>query len=683
MSKTDSPESAASSAVEPQSSPVVRSDRLLATLIISSALIAGASIMYPLFRSGYLMNFDHPMQQGIIKCALDSAATLPTARWCSFMQAGLAPFQSYPSLFYELVLSFTTAASLEIAYKSALVLIWIALPTIVAASLFRRGQPIFAALAFALLLLDHGLPDAAGLEFFIFAGSGFNQILNYALLAAVYLYSITTFNNPTKWRIGFLSILTALYFLSHPPTSLLYMPIFLAMLILYRKNVIRRYRLFMMYLLITALLVCYFVFPVIANMSDNEPGAMASSIGSQWQEVINKIIFSINPAVLLLGIAGLILMTIQWRRGFWAVPALAVGILLAWTLHPLVSLIGIFDYSEFHRTIGIMHSLVLIGCAYSLDRGIDIAGRVSSKKGFALMCIAIALSGYVIGDDYSLTMDRVGQTPIITSSQPLFQPLFDVLGRVNASSGRVLLEETFGQTTYPVNQSTFWGVGPIATQSDLIHPTLRFFKYPYSGTKDYQIMNQRIEMMGRDSYLTLLEDWNIEYIVAGSGPYRSAFRFLPVEMTVGPMIVYKNTLTPVSYFRIGKGTVGQTEYKKTYAKVRVHANEFTNLIFKVRHWGNWVARVDGRRTDVQRSQQHLMLITVSEGDHVVEFEFIPRWWDYLGHSLTAIGLAWALWLAMPRRHPVDKTDPDETPPDPELSPLRNRNKYKQLGNPPS
>ncbi len=645
--------------IEPQSSPVVRSDRLLAALIIAAALIAGATIMYPLFRPGYLMNFDHPMQQGIIKCAFDSAAIFPTTRWCSFMQAGLAPFQSYPSLFYELVLSFTTVASLEIAYKSALVLIWLALPTIVAVSLLRRGQPIFAALAFSLLLLDHGLPDAAGLEFFILAGSGFNQILNYALLAAVYLYSITTFKNPTKWRIGFLSILTALYFLSHPPTSLLYIPVFIVMLVLNRETVKKRYPLFIMYLLITALLVSYFVLPVIANMSDNEPGSVASSIGSQWQEVLRKIVYSINPAVLLLGVAGLILMAIQWRRGFWAVPALAAGVLLAWTIHPIVSLIGIFDYSEFHRTIGIMHSLILIGCAYSLDRGIDIAGRADGKKGFALMCIAIALAGHVIGNDYSLTMDRTLQTPIITSSQPLFRPLFDVLGRVNASSGRILLEETFGQTTYPVNQSTFWGIGPITTQSDLIHPTLRFFKYPYSGTKDYQIMNQRIELMGRDDYLTLLEDWNIEYIVAGSGPYRSAFRFLPVETSVGPMIVYKNTITPVSYFRIGKGTVGPIEYKKTYAKARIHANEFTNLIFKVRHWGNWVARVDGRPTDIQRSQQHLMLITVPEGDHVVEFEFIPRWWDYLGYLLTAIGIIWALWLATPRiKYPADKVDPE-------------------------
>ena len=640
------PKETAHKSEEGNSHKIGISETWLSILIIALALAAAAASIRPLFQEGYLMNFDHPVHQGVIKCAMENPSWILTPTWCSFLQAGLPPFQSHPALFYHFVILLSSMIDFSLAYKVALILVLIAMPCLAAWILHRKGHSLAGAFAFALILLDHGSQDMTGIDFTIVGGSGFNQLMGYALFVAVLYYSTIVFEKPTRWRFSILALLTSAYFLAHPTTSLLYIPIFITLLIIYRESVKKKTWLFVLYPLIVLLTVSYFLLPMLVNLSSNDSGGLILGITSPWEAVYWKILVSMNSLAFIGGIIGIVLIGSSGWSSLWGIPALAAGIFAAWINYPVLSWIHLLDYSQFHRSVGIMHILILIGCAYTLEWAIRRASSLDRVRGLALAAIALLAFGAVIGDQYSVTSERAGY--IVTSSQPLFQPLFSTMSGLNTTRGRVLYEETYGQTTYPVNLSAAWGIGPLYTTSDLIHPMLRSLQFPYAGTKDYQIQNQRIESLTRQDLLSVLEDWNIQYIVTGSGPYRSAFRFLPVHKTIGPFVVYENTATPVDYFRIGKGKVLSSDYRKTYAKAQVESDEFTNVIFKVRYWHNWEARIDGVPTEIQKSRQHLMIISVPEGKHVIEFEYGPRWWDYLGYWLTLAGLAVVAWWLFPK-----------------------------------
>ena len=620
---------------------------ILALIMILAALISAMVLIAPLFKPGYLMNFNHGLRQGLLRCYLDGPVWSLPATWCSFLQAGIAPFQANPILFSHIVLLFHTMASLEMAYKLSLVLVWFSLPGVVAFILYRKGHPLMAAAACILLLFQHGVQDTTGLEFFLLVESDAGQVLGFALMAATLALAIPFFQHPSRQRLAWLGIITALYLVAHPTTFMLFTPVLIALAVLHRDQVRLHAGKMVLYPLLVFLLSSYFILPVLANLQSNDPGGVGVGVSSPWQLAYEKIIASLNPVLLVLGVVGLVLLGSIGKSDLWAIPALAGGILGAWICFPIISAIHIFDYAQFPRTIGMMHALILIGCAYTIEWGLLKSLSLKSlpagsKKGLAIFAVVLFGFGVLAGTEYLTTAGRT--TNIVTSSHPLFHPLFETLSGLNTTKGRILLEETYGQTTYPINLTTAWGIGPFFTQSDLIHPLLRFYKFPYAGTKDYQIQNLRVEMMGKADYIALLEDWNIAYVVAGSGPYRSAFRFLPVEKSVGPLVVYKNTETPVDYFRMGKGRVVSSDYRKTDAGAVVTADEFTNLMFKVRYWNNWQATVDGLSAEIQPSARNLMMVTVPQGTHVIRFTYGMRWWDYLGWLLTAIGVVCVLYF---------------------------------------
>jgi len=618
--------------------------RQLPILILILATLGGLYLSIPMFKSGYLLNFDHPMQQGLIKCFLDNPTVLMPSVWCSHMQAGLAPFQSYPIIFYQLVILLVPLFGLELAYKIILLMVWFLLPTVIAYILWSKGRPLAGALAFTFLLLNHGSQDIVGPEFFLIAGSGFNQTLAFGLLPLTIWFLIKFYQEPTPQSLAVISVLTALYFLAHPTTFLLFIPILLTLTYLYRTSLVDKWRLAIVYPVIVFLLSSYFLIPVLFNLTSNEFLTLNVGITSPWRQAYKTLIIDAWLPTFLIGLFGLIITGIQRKSNIWGFPALAGGILCAWTLYPLIAASHLLDFAQFARTISLMHSLILIGAALGIESIVRYISQIGDKTRTLAVLIPITIFAVLITSSFSTFHDRTEN--IVTSSDPDLTRLIDTMRSFNNTKGRILFQETYSEFGfYPYNTTSIWGLGPIYLQSDTIHPTLRFFKFPYAGTKGGMIQKWRTDESTRNELNAILAMWNIEYMVVfqGGALFRS-FRFLPGHTLPSSMVVFYNNATPISYFHTKNGEISQTIYDRTQAMAKVNMTRDSDVLLKVRYWANWKAYVDSIEVPVQKNEIDFMRIEVPKGTHKIDFRYGPRWWDYLGLMATLAGIALVVML---------------------------------------
>ena len=620
-------------------------ERYFCFCVIAGATILALIAIQPLFTPGYLMNFDHPLRQGLLECYLDGPMWSLPATWCSFLQAGVAPFQSYLIMFNWVVLAFHLVFSLELAYKLGLMVVWFLLPTAIAVILWRRGHPLMAAFAFTLLLLDHGAQDATGLEFFLIVNTGMGQVLGYGMLAITLAIAVEVYSRPTWRGVGGLSLSTAIYFLSHPTTFQLFIPILVIVSLIHWREILRHQTMFLLYPILVFLLASHFLFPVLANLQSVEPGGIVSQIPSFWPLVQEKIGDNMNPILIVFGIIGLSLLAWKGRESIWAIPALAGAILISWVLYPFISWTHIFDFAQLGRTIGIMYNLLLIGSAAFIEFLVKCGSGLESRKKVGAFMVVILVFGFLSTDLFFITLGR--SQDIKTLSHPAFSKEVQFLKSVRASPGRILVEETYGQTDYPLNISSVWGIAPVFSGVDLVNPSIRFFKYPYAGSQGGNIQGMQLAKMSRGELTGILEDWNIAAVVAGSPQYRDSFSFLAIEKTMGTMIVYRNNATPVDYFYIADGIIEHSGYIGTYGAANVTANKDQGVLFKVRYWNNWRAYVDREPGLMVRNDQDFMAVYIPRGNHVIEFKYAMRWWDYIGWLMTFIGLLVCAGIIIP------------------------------------
>jgi len=264
-------------------------------------------------------------------------------------------------------------------------------------------------------------------------------------------------------------------------------------------------------------------------------------------------------------------------------------------------------------------------------------------KQHATVGIVVASILFILLATQLIIQSRSRLTDLTTSDHPYFQPYLTVLHDLKSTNGRILLEETYGQTPYPINLSSLWGIGPIYSKSDLIHPTLRFFKHPYSGTQGDALQGWQINSFTQPQLLAILETFNVEYIVALGNTYKNTFAFLP-KQEYGNITIFKNIATPVHFFRIERGTLDDGSTYTTSAKTTVESSDGTKLLFKVRYWKNWKATIDQASAPITRTSQEYMELQVPPGKHTVNFEYRMRWWDYLGLVISLIGILFLILL---------------------------------------
>lgn len=602
--------------------------------IIAMSIFIGIFLISGLFKPGYIMNFDNPLRQGLLQCYKQSPIWLLTATWCSYLQAGIAPFQAYPPIFNHVVIFFWWFFSLQIAYKMALMVSWLLLPSIIAWILWQHKHPLAAAMAFALILLDIGIPDQTGLEFMLLMGSGANQIIDFALFFLLISIAISFFINPTKKRLVGISLVTALYILAHPTTSVFVLPVLIFLYLKFRKNLVNHQHLILSYPLLVILLAGYYLIPIAFNLESNDPSGLSTESIGIWPLAISQITAHAHPLIILLGILGLTLAAFG-PRDLWAFPAIFFSIMIIWTINPLFSTIPGSGILPLNRTIGINYYILLIGAALFLERLTE--WNYSKKQTNTIGIIATVIIFLFL--TFHLTIESNSRLKnITTSDHPSYQPYLKILQELKSINGRILLEETYGQTPYPVNLSTMWGIGPLYSPSDLIHPTLRFFKHPYSGTQGDALQGWQINSFTQPQLLAIMETFNIEYIVALGKTYKDTFAFLP-KQEYGNITIFKNTATPVNFFRSEGGTIQEFSYHKTSAKTNVDSNKGTSLLFKVRYWNNWKATIDEEPTPITRTSQEYMELDVPKGKHTIQFEYKMRWWDYLGLLMSLTGIA--------------------------------------------
>ena len=389
--------------------------------------------------------------------------------------------------------------------------------------------------------------------------------------------------------------------------------------------------------------------PVAANLDGNDIGSISTDTSSIWSQALHRIGLQVHPLLILIGAITLLFLAFKKGSDLWPLPATAFGILIVWIFFPLIVKLPLLGIFQIHRTIGLFYYLIFISAAIGLEllAAINLPMNYHAQRLHGIwVIIALGLFLFLAVSLGAQTSQRMKD--VVTSEHPAFQPYLQALKGLQITQGRILFEETYGQAKYPVNLSTLWGIAPLYTKTDVIHPTLRFFQHPYSGTQGGKLQGWRVDSFTQSQLLKVLETFNIEYIVTLRKEYTVAFRFLP-GIELYHFKIYHNVATPVNFFRVENGTLSGSLYNNTFGRTKLRADQPTTLLFKVRYWSNWDAFLDGSQVPVMKTSQEYMQISIPAGNHVAEFRYGMRYWDYFGWILTWIGIISCFILLIPSR----------------------------------
>lgn len=617
-------------------------ERGIALLLLLWVLGIWILFLIQLFQPGYLLNYEHPLHQGLLVCAHRSPIWSLPAVWCDHLMAGVAPFQIYPIPFYMLVLSLMKVFSLAVAYKAGLVMAWLSIPLAVGAAISLTGRPLAGAIAASFLLLEHGARDSSGIEFLVLAGSAFNQALGFAFLVTTLICLEWYFRCPNHRRFTLLCVTTAIYFLVHP-TTFLFFPIPLTIMMWHHRKEAWRQRYYLMaYPLIVVFLAGFWLLPFLSNgvlqFFNLHPGG-----GPQFMESMNTFLIKpMNPVLLLVGVMGIVRLT---KKGEWPltlVPVFSVLVILINVLYSFFPSFGGFQLMQANRLLALLRICILIGASILLSDGI----LGVKKRGVLIRMASLLAIIYLIASMGGSLKEKRADIAVLPIE-------FDPSGSGPYNSdmkGRILIEETYGQSVGFSNMTSFWGLSPVILNIPAINQVISYPNIPYAGTAGGFLLGTPITKYSRERLLNTLELLNVQYVLAGSPNYLTTLSFLQPVKTLFSWQLFRNNATPLGWFRIVNGRVIQEKYTSEEAWAIIENKEASRLLFKTRYWPNWKASIDEKETVVYKNSLEFMEVDVPSGQHIVKFKYELKWLDYLGWMLSLLGAGLLIFIHLLGMH---------------------------------
>jgi len=197
-----------------------------------------------------------------------------------------------------------------------------------------------------------------------------------------------------------------------------------------------------------------------------------------------------------------------------------------------------------------------------------------------------------------------------------------------------------------------WSMSPAFSSKELIGTGDNLYnKDDFSNTQVHHFMNGTLNTWADEPWLDFLKELNIEYAIVYTQTYKER-----LDAISGVTLVSNNTYLPYaiytfpfspSWFFASKGNIISQEYSVTSGSVKVNIFEDSPVRFRVRHWLNWKATIDGKSTPTYRGKMGLTEINVPKGNHEIRFFYDPLIWiDWAGILISIIGVCIVSWMVM-------------------------------------
>ena len=622
--------------------PVIRFNfeqihKILPYLIITVGTILGLYLLSPLAKEGVPMNIDLPFHYGRIACFEKNPMwSLPTF-WCPQSQAGIASFQAYALVPFHFTSILSWIMPLSLAFKIMLALIFFLLPIGAFLLLKRLQMPLAGAIAFLLLVVEHGSWHRGGFDKLFIVGL-FSNALGSAMLLITLAYAITFFETPTKKNMIILSILSALFFLSHAATFMFFPLILLLLAAFYYENVKKHYKLFFGYPGLVFLLTAYWFVPFLAKMGYYVPSGGGNV---KIEEIYGYLLKDMPSFIIVLGLLGLGMCLLSKRKDLRIIGIVSFIIPGLWLLGFLWPNFIYFKYIQLIRNLAEARSLLLIGVGIALG----YLGKVTIRLGklrFPTILITLLILAIITPPLVQRTIQS--SSIILLSSQPEFEGMRKVYDRLETAKGRVIVEDTlFSAGTTSYSYSHPWALSPAFTNLELLGTGDNLYnKNDFSNTQKDIFMNIPLAQWPEENLTRFLNDLNVEYVVTYSQHYVNRFQKYPFAFVEEPWIVFNTGITP-AYIEMRNGTVINQEYHGHSAKAKVNSSG-GELLFKVREFPNWKILLDNKTVPRHQNNYGLILVAIPPGEHTITFEYWYITVDIIGYLLTGIGVIIILYI---------------------------------------
>jgi len=617
----------------------------LSVIIIVGALITFIPNVLPLFDPGPPINSDIGVHYSAAHClAKEGWWSIPQA-WCVHGQAGLARYSRYAVVYAFMARLLSLVMSFELAFKLMMVIGFLILPISACAVLWRMGYHLAGSLALAFLLLEPGGFLWGGYTlYFVITGFINGMATGFSILCVFSM--IWMLERLTIKRVIISSALTAVYFLSHQ-SSALWLPIaIIPMVFLYYKEIESGWKQLALFPVFFLVFVSFWLLPALAASSYfNPPGLGGAAIGSKD---LVKSLFNLDgmqQSLITLGLIGSILLVYRKERRLKFIGVVALMIPLVWAFAYKSPEFFYFNFFTIDRSMYEFRTFVVL-CA-SLFLGGLVAEAFPDKNKLILA------AGVIVSLVFLITFQSVeaSRSHEILTGQDIEKGFAPVYKFVEKAHGRVIAENTYYSAEPPFGSTQPWALASAYSDKEFLgNSDFWYTKDDYSVVRLGVLFGNDTWNMTDDQMDDVLDGLNVQYIWAytpsqGDFAGRLAQAYPLVTQIEVPGLGRQGLIfeTPFNhtYLSFKPGNMSDYSYDPLRSSAKVESAQGGTLLFKVRHWPNWGARIDGKEVPVSKGKYGLMEIDVPAGAHYVEFSYGYTNVDLIGYAISLIGIIMA------------------------------------------
>jgi len=621
----------------------------LSTLIIVLSSLFFIPLVGSLFHPGPPVNSDIGVHYSAIKCIYDSGQwSVPTA-WCAHGQAGLARFQRYGVVHAYVTLLLAMFLPFEIAFKFMMVLGFLILPIVAYFFLSRLGHPLAGAVAYALLLLEPGGQMWGGYQLH-FVITGFINSMATGLSLLTIMCLLWMLEHPTPKRISTTSLVTAIYFLTHPGSAL-WLPIAgVPIGILYWEEIKENWKILLSYPLLFLGFISFWLIPALYKSSYFNPPGLVGFISFQ---TLSEGFSQLDRSQILLLIIGILcgVYTILCEmREVKLIGGILFAILVTWIFAHFLPGFFYFHYFLIDRSFYEFRTYIILATAITLT-WLFPRSCPYSKRHITYICLTLITSLIVVF--YFTDLPLKSQIHTGEEIEPVLIPIFHLLDH---AKGRVIAENTYFDTGNKLHYTQPWALSAVYSYKEFLgNSDFWYTKDDYSLAYDRTLFYRDIRNYSSAELNDTLQKLNVQYIWVYSPFMINHLKWiysvdwdLQQELMTG--VIYKIP-GDYSFISFPGGQLSQTNYQTRFASSYVESTSGGVVYFKVRAWPNWKATLDGRALAVKKGAMGLMEVEVPPGKHQIQFTYRLIWIDWIGYIITLIGLfSTGYWIYSSQLH---------------------------------
>jgi len=616
----------------------------LSAIILILASLLFIPLIAPLFHPGPPINSDIGVHYSAIKCIYDSGQwSVPTA-WCTHGQAGLARFQRYGVVHAYLTLLLALFLPFEIAFKVMMVLGFLILPIVAYFFLRRFGYPLAGAVAYALLLLEPGgqMWGGYGLHFVI---TGFINSTATGLSLLTIMCIIWMIEKPTQKRIATTSLVTAIYFLTHPGSAM-WLPIAgIPILILYRTELRQNWKALVLYVLIFIGLISFWLLPAVAKSEYFNPPGIGGQIISENN--IASALIKLGTSQLrfiVLMIISVMILSFNKRKEMRLISWIPISVIAVMALAYFFPNFIYFSYFTLDR---VMYELRTYGVLCVVMLFFGGLKTKATRRQLIIAAIGAVLITFFLYKFYMIDLSLSDQIHTGKEVETILVPIYKLM---DGAQGRIIAENTYFHANHALNLTQPWALSAAYSDKEFLgNSDFWYTKDDYSLMYDNHMFGRNVSKISNLEFQQILWKMNVQYVWAYSPWLINRLNgVIPVQFDLLSGLkngaIYE-TPWDHSYLAFPNGTLAQTSYTTLQASTKASSEKGGVLFFKVREWPNWKATIDGKPLAIKKGAMGLMEVDVPAGKHTIRFDYGLIRVDWIGYLVTLIAaIATGWWV---------------------------------------